>query len=1349
MNWRPSRAFLIDFWVFDHQEFNFRDGKLLLRGENGTGKSVTMQSLLPVILDGNISSKRLDPFGSKDRKMEHYVLFESKMENRTERTSYILLEFEKTNEKRYITLGIGLNGRKGRTKLDVWYFIIHNNDRYGYDFKVTRDRMSPEGDQEMVTLSKAELRKCVTDGVSHFDEKEKADYADRVNRILFGFPTIDAFQNWIELLVQLRTPKLANAKDMNVKAVYEILKKSMPALTDDELKVLIDSIQYIDEIHEDVETSTRVLEQLTKITRSYQHYNQAVLSEKARQYNDACHNETEGQKHYDLMRLRHAELALNKKELDDQIQSLMQEDQALMAEKESYDDHEALSLLEKQQNLKNELIAKEERAKGKGDQYQSELVKRNEEKKAKEGMEIEHKRITKQFQDSLNEMDRRADDCAFFEHDYYARKEIPDFTTWIQQAKAYHGELQQVQEKLRVLNQKQQRLKEMAEKREELMQRQEVVQGRISQLNGELIDKEEHYMQELANWRENVQVLTMGDQEKRVLFKLATQLSEGDSFERIKGIITSLVRKQEQKIVQMQTEVRQMLAYWDKEARLRKQELLRWQTMIDPEPERSLGAEAFRRRLRETGIPHAPLFSLIEWKESVNPSTRQDIESALYATGLLDALIIPSIREVSEDRMLLPADQIDRDGTLLSYVELTTTLAGLDEEWVARCLSSISISSDSDNHTFLLSNKQYRIGALVGHAETISASFIGKAARELLRQEKIQFLQQRVQEADDAITLYSKQIEQVRCAMKQLKSEEEALPVPTEILVILKQRGKQKYKYDHLEEELEILRTQNVKIYDEYVEMKKEISALKLNITEVTEQGCEEAIKILIEYIQLILTIQNQSNEMKSLQQRIKISVERIIDFDNGLLLIRGEQNEIQSEIARVNGQLEAVDILIRDVGANQIRDRRNFIVERLTQIKEERDNALTYRGELKNGLETSEYNMIDAQNALSLLSYRTSRAEAILQCELSLPYHKAPTTDLISFAREWGARVTKDSETALNELSNILVRETVPGYFFDIKLQFENEEGLSAQRKIVECIAGTGRMNPDEAVREITEKLSHLQLSLDKERQRLFEEVILNTLGHTIREKITKTRRWIDNLNHVMKNRKASISFRLEWRGKKAESDESLNTTELVELLMARPELLNDEDYGKISKHFRAQVERAREWAQEESSEISIQDALRKVLDYREWFDFKLECYKGQKWEEVNRKFLNTASGGERALSVYVPLFSALHACYEGANEDAARLVTLDEAFAGVDDKNIADMFALLEEMEISYILTSQALWGDYETVNTLSIAHIIRPQGANYASIAFFYWNGEERFPLLTQEYDELHPKQLIIGT
>ena len=42
--WQAHRAGLVNFWYYDDEVFQFADGKLLLRGANGSGKSVTMQS---------------------------------------------------------------------------------------------------------------------------------------------------------------------------------------------------------------------------------------------------------------------------------------------------------------------------------------------------------------------------------------------------------------------------------------------------------------------------------------------------------------------------------------------------------------------------------------------------------------------------------------------------------------------------------------------------------------------------------------------------------------------------------------------------------------------------------------------------------------------------------------------------------------------------------------------------------------------------------------------------------------------------------------------------------------------------------------------------------------------------------------------------------------------------------------------------------------------------------------------------------------------------------------------------------------------------------------------------------
>lgn len=95
--------------------------------------------------------------------------------------------------------------------------------------------------------------------------------------------------------------------------------------------------------------------------------------------------------------------------------------------------------------------------------------------------------------------------------------------------------------------------------------------------------------------------------------------------------------------------------------------------------------------------------------------------------------------------------------------------------------------------------------------------------------------------------------------------------------------------------------------------------------------------------------------------------------------------------------------------------------------------------------------------------------------------------------------------------------------------------------------------------------------------------------------------------------------------------------------------------------------------------------------------------------------------------MAMYVPLFSAVYARYEGGRKDSPRIISLDEAFAGVDERNIRDMFRLVGELGLDYIINSQILWGDYDTVPSLAICELIRPDNADFVTVIRYNWNGK----------------------
>ena len=52
--WQPIRGGLLNLYLYDYEEFRYENGHLILRGNNGTGKSRVMALQLPFLL-------RVDP----------------------------------------------------------------------------------------------------------------------------------------------------------------------------------------------------------------------------------------------------------------------------------------------------------------------------------------------------------------------------------------------------------------------------------------------------------------------------------------------------------------------------------------------------------------------------------------------------------------------------------------------------------------------------------------------------------------------------------------------------------------------------------------------------------------------------------------------------------------------------------------------------------------------------------------------------------------------------------------------------------------------------------------------------------------------------------------------------------------------------------------------------------------------------------------------------------------------------------------------------------------------------------------------------------------------------------------
>ena len=302
-----------------------------------------------------------------------------------------------------------------------------------------------------------------------------------------------------------------------------------------------------------------------------------------------------------------------------------------------------------------------------------------------------------------------------------------------------------------------------------------------------------------------------------------------------------------------------------------------------------------------------------------------------------------------------------------------------------------------------------------------------------------------------------------------------------------------------------------------------------------------------------------------------------------------------------------------------------------------------------------------------------------------------------------------------------------------------EKIDGYSAKRMDIIARYQGVKVTFSSLLTHLEEDIKELETLLKDGDRELFEDILANTVSRKIRGKINASNTWVQKMNTLMNamNTSSGLKLSLKWRSKTAEKEDQLDTNELVTLLKKDYRLMSEEEATKLSSHFRSKVEEARRSARDSVGMVSFYQIMKETLDYRKWFEFQLFSQKtGERQKELTNSVFGTFSGGEKAMSMYVPLFSAVVAKYQGGREDAPRLISLDEAFAGVDNKNIRDMFRLMTEFEFDFIINSQVLWGDCDTLDALAIYQLIRPENAKFVTVMPYLWNGHSKELLEDEE-------------
>ena len=229
--WQPLRSGLVNLYRYDYEEFWYEDGHLLLRGNNGTGKSRVLALQLPFLLDGDVSPHRLEPDGDISKKAEWNLLLGNKY---SDRLGYTWLEFGRADaegHEYFVTLGCGLHAAEHRGLVGKWFFVT--NQRIGLDlFLMTSQR---------IPLTKERLGQAIGNCGAIYTTS--GEYRKAVDETLFQLG--DRYYPLVNLLVQLRQPQLS--RHLDEKMLSRVLSEALPPLSEQIIADVADSFRSLDD----------------------------------------------------------------------------------------------------------------------------------------------------------------------------------------------------------------------------------------------------------------------------------------------------------------------------------------------------------------------------------------------------------------------------------------------------------------------------------------------------------------------------------------------------------------------------------------------------------------------------------------------------------------------------------------------------------------------------------------------------------------------------------------------------------------------------------------------------------------------------------------------------------------------------------------------------------------------------------------------------------------------------------------------------------------------------------------------------------------------------------------------
>ncbi|MEU2687735.1 TIGR02680 family protein [Streptomyces hygroscopicus] len=745
--------------------------------------------------------------------------------------------------------------------------------------------------------------------------------------------------------------------------------------------------------------------------------------------------------------------------------------------------------------------------------------------------------------------------------------------------------------------------------------------------------------------------------------------------------------------------------------------------------------------------PGAPLWRLVDFHDHVTPDERAGLEAALEASGLLDAWVCPdgTLLEASGHDVLLspPPSHAPRGrrgarrraAARLDHGDPRATQVG--EPAVSALLAAIGLGDTGAIGTWVAADGRFRVGALTGSWSKEAAGYVGEGAREEARRARIATLRGELDALADSTAHREAERAAVAARRRTLDAELAAVPDDAPLRhahAVAAAAADAAHRARTRQEERAAERTEAARREAEAATALAETAdAVNLPADRPARTAVRQA---LADHTAALAALWPALRDRA--EARRAVAEERAEAGRTGERL--AEHDRRLAEAARLAAAADERHTTLRSTVGSAVAELERRLAETADalgacerdqkQRREEYSAADRRAGRAEGRIEQLDKDVREAAATRAEAIAALQRFAATGLLTVALPETPVPPLDggpwaatpVIALARSIEAALsgTDDSDGAWERVQKRLSEEYK-------KLQDVLSRGghsatarMTEDGMIVDLVYQGRRRAVPELAGALATEVQELTRILSAHEREILETHLLTEVAGTLQELIGTAERQVQAMNTELEQRPTStgMKLRLIWRpSRKAPAG----------LAQARARLRQSadawaaEDRAAVGEFLQAQIARA----QAENATGSWLEVLTTALDYRAWHEFGIERHRHGAWVPAT----GPASGGERVLAVSVPLFAAASAHYATAAPHAPRLVTLDEAFAGVDDDSRAKCLGLLHAFDLDVVMTSEREWACYPQVPGIAIAQLSRVDDIAAVLVTRWQWDGAER--------------------